>query len=357
MSSKKKPLILDLCASVKLTPYKPMRVPTRMQCWMHPRRVNCKVQHLRYGLSTDAEGQNDIVHLTVSNNIFLNERAKPYYRYMLRKMTDQAESRKTILNAENMYECVLIRPIRTETFRSIDEAGEHNMSCLKIIIDTVKQYLNKLTNDEYFLIVDKMYLDLIYSEFRAIVLPQHAYVIKGIYDDMNSDTTVEEGEEDAESTLRYPWNEITTINYISSTEQSRQSQYIYQTFLLYNTVLTSILKQSNPFDVVSDSTSISVIARNLGVCPQNKDRIKCCDLNYGCSPPGHIMCPPREIVKRVFHYAKWGRNPNNYRRYSELIVRSSTEHTDLHVRDRIHLLLLDWQNFMDEFSSYFGLPT
>jgi hypothetical protein len=293
--------------------------------------------------------------MTVTNNIFLNEHAKPYYRLLLTKSTDQAEARKTILNADNIYEGVLIRPVRTERFRSIEEAGEHNMSIIKIIIHTTKQYLSKLISDEYFLIVDRLYLDLIYSEFRAIVLPQHAYVIKGICDETDSDNS----ESHVDERLRYPWNEITTTNFIVSTDVSRQSQYIYQTFLLYNTALTTVLKQRNPFDVITENTSISVIARNLGTCPNNKDRIKCCGLNYGCAPPGHIMCPPREITKRVFHYAKWGRNPNNYKRYTELLARAPTSKAanSGDVNDRSQLFLLDWQDFMDEFISYFGLST
>ncbi|AGA16206.1 hypothetical protein [Thysanoplusia orichalcea nucleopolyhedrovirus] len=357
MCSTKKPIKLDLCASVKLIPFKPMRPPKPMQCWMHPRRANCKVTRPRNNYS-DPDNENDMLHLTTLNSVFLNENAKLYYRHLLRN--DQAEARKTILNADSVYECVLIRPIRTEHFRSIDEAGEHNMAILKIIIEGVVNYIGKLADDEYMLIADRMYIDLIYSEFRIIILPQSAYIIKGDYAESDSD------EDNICNELGYPWKLITTNSCIVSTNESRQSQYIYRSFLLYNTILTAILKQNNPFDVIAENTSISIIVRNLGSCPNNKDRVKCCDLNYGGVPPGHIMCPPREIIKRVFHYAKWVRNPNKYKRYSELIARQSevsagfaglreNVNNQIHARDLAQLYLLDWENFMGEFSSYFGL--
>ncbi|AKN81057.1 VP1054 [Lonomia obliqua multiple nucleopolyhedrovirus] len=365
MSLTKKPIKLNLCASVKLVPYKPMRVPKQMQCWMHPRRANCKVMRLRNNYS-DPDNENDMLHLTVLNSIFLDQNAIPYYRTLLRKSTDQAESRKTIINADNIYECLLIRPIRTERFKSIDEAGESNMAILKILIKTAMNYLGKLCTNEYILIVDRLCLDMVYSEFRAIILPQRAYVLQG---EDAGDSSSSSNNVNRLDRIKFPWNQISSINLIASTDESRQSQYIYQTFLLYNTILTAILKQTNPFDVISENTSISIIIRNLGSCPNNKDRIKCCDLNYGGIPPGHVMCPPREITKRVFHYAKWARNPNNYKRYNEIIARqfNMSNRTpnnclrrnlanDLNARDRSQLYLLDWQNFMGEFSSYFGLP-
>nr|AFS51976.1 DekiORF99 [Dendrolimus kikuchii nucleopolyhedrovirus] len=348
------------CVSAKLVPFRPMRAPKPMQCWIHPRRANCKAVRLRSG--DDADGD-DLLHATVLHGYYLNERAKPYYRQLLRDVSDQAHARKTILNAEAVYECVSVRLVRTEQFKGVDEAGEYNMNVLKIIIDSLLKYLGKLGDDEYMLIVDKMYVDLVYSEFRTIILPQSAYIIKGRCEGGADDSDSNEENSSCNKTPRL-WSELIGHNYLVSTDESRQSQYIYRTFLLYNTILTVVLKQSNPFDA---NATISIICRNLGRCPNNKERIKCCDLNYGGTPPGHVMCPPREITKKVFHYAKWGRNPNNYRRYSELIVRHS-EATggrsgdlreniggELHARDRAQLHLLDWQNFMGEFGSYFGL--
>ncbi|USC25903.1 vp1054 [Palpita vitrealis nucleopolyhedrovirus] len=358
MCSIKKPIKLDLCASVKLAPYKPMRQPKPMQCWIHPQRANCKATRPR---NNNTDSEKDLLHMTVMNNVFLDEHAKLYYRHLLRN--DQAESRKAILNADNVYECVLIRPIRTENFQSVDEAGEHNMGVLKIIIDAIIKYIGKLGDNEYILLTDRMYLDLVYSEFRTIILPQSAYIIKGDceQDDSESGQSVDNCNE-----LGYPWKLITEQNCIVSTDESRQSQYIYRTFILYNTILTAILKQKNPFNIVAENVSISIIVRNLGRCPNNKDRIKCCDLIYGGSVPGHVMCPPREIIKKIFHYAKWARNPNKYKRYSELIARFSENagsftslreniNNQLHARDAAQLHLLDWENFMGEFTSYFGL--
>jgi hypothetical protein len=310
------------------------------------------------------------------NAFFLNEHAKPYYRSLLNRAVDHARARKTILNADSVYENVLLRLVRDETFKGVEEAGERNMTCLKLILATVVNYLGALAADECILIADRMYVDVMYSEFRTIILPQRAYIIKGSYSEGNNsddndyddnggdDNKTNDNSYNHKETIKFPWSLVAFNNLVASTDESRQSQYIYQTFLVYNTIFTAILNQANPFDVIAENTSISVVVRNLGKCPQNKDRIKCCDLKYGGIPPGHIMCPPREMIKRVFKYAKWARNPNNYKRYNELIVRQRETlgggrlrvniNNEIHPRDRAQLYLLDWQNFITEFMNCFG---
>lgn len=360
----RKQVKLKPCVSVKLTPYKPIRTPKQMQCSIHPRRVNCKATFLR----SETNNQQDLLHLTVLNSVFLNQHAKPYYQQLLRPTTDESYARKTILNADDVYECMFIKRLPTEHFKSVDEAGEYNMIALKTILNVVISYLNKLGDNEYFLTVEKMYVDLIYSQFRAIILPQNVYILNSSCEENSDSDNIDDRCDDntKNDDLQYPWNAIAYNNFIISTDKSRQSQYVYRTFLLYNTILTAILKQISPFNLINDNVSISVIVRNLGNCPNNKDRIKCCDLEYGGISPGHVMCVPREITKRVFRYAKWGRNPNNYRRYSEIITRSPQRisicsdlkiniDNQLNNRDRFQMYLLDWQNFINEFSVYFGL--
>lgn len=370
MCSIKKVVALNPCASVKLVPYRPIRT-TKMQCWMHPRRATCRVQQLRNAYH-DERNESGLLHMTVYSDIFLDERAKPYYRRMLRKRSDAAAARCAFLNAGQVHDCLLIEPAPSERFKSIEEAGETNMSTLKTILNTVLNYLARMATDEYLLVVDRLYIDLIYSEFRAVVLPQHAYVLRQACEPADSEGS--EDDERCERRIEAPWNQIVDMTYVAAAnrnrdaqynEWQRQSQYIYQTFLVYVTLLTTILKQSNPF-IISDSSSVSVILRNLGKCPNNPERVKCCKLSYGGASPGHIMCPPRAIVKKIYSYVHWALNPHKDQRYSALIAQPSDApagsgdlreniNNDLYTDDITPLILLDWDNFVSEYMNFFGV--
>ncbi|QDL57051.1 VP1054 [Dione juno nucleopolyhedrovirus] len=375
MCSTRRPVALNPCASVKLVPHKPIR-PTKMQCWMHPRRATCRLQHVRNAYH-DELNESALLHMTVYSDIFLDERARPYYRRMLRARTDAAAGRRAFLNAGQVHDCLLIAPMPDEHFKSIEEAGETNMNTLRTILATLTNFLSRVTRNEYLLIVDRLFIDLVYSEFRAVVLPQHAYVLQQACAPSPLDGESSE-EEQCERRVESPWDQIVTTSYVATAnrdgdvlynEWQRQSQYIYQTFLLYSTMLTAILKQSNPF-IISESSSASVILRTLGSCPDNPDRVNLCKLSYGGAPPGHIMCAPRAIVKKVYRYVNWALNPHKDQRYSALIARPSDATTtggctgdlreninnDLHADDVTPLILLDWDNFITAFMDYFGAP-
>ncbi|AHD25582.1 vp1054 [Choristoneura murinana nucleopolyhedrovirus] len=373
MCSTKKLVTLNPCTSVKLVPHRPIR-PTKMQCWMHPRRATCRVQRLRNAYHDNKSG---LLHMTVYNDIFLDERARPYYRRLLRKRFDGATARRTFLNAGLVHDCLLLEPAPSEHFKSIEEAGETNMSTLKTILTTLLSYLGRMTSNEYLLIVDRLFIDLVYSEFRAVVLPQHAYVLRQACEPADSDDSDHERRDSDERRVEAPWNQIVVAAYVAVVnkddgsrynEWQRQSQYIYQTFLVYATLLTTILKQSNPF-IISENSSASVILRTLGKCPDNPERVNCCKLNYGGASPGHIMCPPRAIVKKIYSYVNWALNPHKDQRYSALIARPSDAATggcsgdlreningDLHAEDITPLILLDWDNFVTAIMDYFGAP-
>jgi Baculovirus VP1054 protein len=229
------------------------------------------------------------------------------------------ETRGIYISASDIFAYLHLNEIN-ETFCTIDESGERNMVILQTII---KGLLNSLLDDKTaILMIDELQIDLIYSEYRFFILPQRMVFI--YYEES------------------VPINDDLNIFNIPITETAINCQIIYRTFLVYNTILTTLLRDRNPFNM---KITISVIFRMLGKCPNNKDRIKCCDLNYGGNAPGHIMCPPRDMVKKIFHYAKWAKSPNNYRRYFELILSSST--TDL--------MVLDWFNFITDFKNYFGV--
>ncbi|AKR14181.1 capsid associated protein [Dasychira pudibunda nucleopolyhedrovirus] len=370
MSCAKKLVTLNPCTSVKLVPHRPIR-PTKMQCWMHPRRATCRVQRLRDAYH-DERNESSLLHMTVYSDIFLDERARPYYRRLLRKRTDAAAARRAFLNAGQVHDCLLLEPAPSEHFKSIEEAGETNMSTLRTILATLTSFLGRVASTEYFLIVDRLFIDLVYSEFRAVVLPQHAYVLQQACADNDSSD-----EEPCERRVEPPWNQIVVAAHVAAAhrhegarynEWQRQSQYIYQTFLVYATLLTTILKQSNPF-IISENSSASVILRTLGKCPDNPERVNCCKLSYGGAPPGHLMCPPRAIIKKIYRYVNWASNPHRDQRYSALIARPSDAATgagsgdlrenvdgNLHADDITPLILLDWDNFVSALMDYFGAP-
>ena len=372
MCSTKAPIALNPCASVKLVPYKPIR-PTKMQCWMHPRRATCRARRLRNAYH-DERNESGMLHATVYSDIFLDENGKPYYRQMLRKRSDAAAARHAFVSAGEVYDCMLIEPAPSERFKSIEEAGETNMTTLKIIINTLVDALGHVAADEYLLVADRFFIDMVYSEFRAIVLPQHAYILKQACPSQ-TDSESSGDEERCEQRVKPPWNQIVELTSVSSADRNgdpryhewqRQSQYIYRSFLVYVTMLTVILKQSNPF-IISENSSVSVILRSLGKCPDNPERVKCCKLSFGGAPPGHIMCPPRAIIKKIYSYANWALNPHKDRRYSALIARPPESATggdsqdlreninnDLHADDITPLNLLDWDNFVSGYMDYFG---
>jgi hypothetical protein len=373
MCSTKTPIALNPCASVKLVPYKPIR-STKMQCWMHPRRATCRARRLRNAYH-DERNESGILHMTVYSDIFLDERGKPYYRRMLRKRSDAAAARHVFVSAGQVHDCMLIEPTHSERFKSIEEAGETNMTTLKIIINTLIDALGRVAPDEYLLVADRLFIDLIYSEFRAVVLPQHAYILKQACAAQTDSEGSDDDDERCTSGVEPPWNQIVELTRVTSADRTgdprynnwqRQSQYIYRSFLVYVTMLTVILKQSNPF-IISENSSMSMILRSLGKCPENPERVKCCKLTFGGAPPGHVMCPPRAILKKIYSYANWVLNPHKDRRYSSLIARPPESTTgggsedlqeninsDLHADDITPLNLLDWDNFVGGYMDYFG---
>lgn len=276
-------------------------------------------------------------HVTVLDAMFQNYDRTPYFMCLVDSKTD-LERRGVYVNANEMFAYVLLQTLDDdERFYGIDEAGERNMGTIRTVIKTIMDAFAACL-DSYILMIDELQIDVLYSIFRCIVLPQRMVTLY-------IDDTV-------------PVNDDVRIFSVPRTEAAFQSQIIYKTFLLYNTVLTMLLKQNNPFN--DNKKNISVIFRTLGKCPNNKERVKCCDLRYSGNAPGHVMCPPREMVKRIFHYAKWSRSPNNFRRYFELIVTppvtnrvydasgSSSGNTNT-------LIVMDWYNFIDDFRTYFGI--
>ncbi|AKR17297.1 VP-1054 [Urbanus proteus nucleopolyhedrovirus] len=335
MSSKKRVVVLNQCVSEKYQLLKPLILKLRNQCPIHLRRANCRAIRVRNPLTN----LDFYRHVTILENTFLDYNCRPYFMCLL----DETDvSRRTLnVNGDKLYAAVDFERLDSdEIFYTIDEAGEKNLIIIRNVIITLFKCFKSL-DTQFILMVDFLQIDLVYSMFRCIILPQKMLCI-------NSNETIVQN------------NDLFQVFSVPSTDEALISQQIYLTFLVYNTVLTMVLKQKNPFN---SSKMISVILRTLGKCPNNKDRIKCCDLQYGGTAPDHIFCAPREMVKKIFHYSKWARTPNNYRRYYTLItsvpLRMRTKNYDVISNERTkakqQLLIIDWHNFFEDFRAYFGI--
>ncbi|AIE47777.1 vp1054 [Peridroma alphabaculovirus] len=336
MSSTTSLVRFNQCVSEKLTPFRPIKLPSA-QCPIHPLRANCRAIRRYDTAHGDAPFIN---HVTAMSAVYQDYDRVPYFMCLVNENTDP-ETRGAYLNANELLAYVHLQQLDDdEHFMGIDEAGERNMATLRNVIKGIMDAFAACA-DRVVLMVDELQLDVVYSIFRCVVLPQRMVALYlGAYAPLNDDVAVFG---------------------VPGTDAALECQLIYRTFLMYNTVLTMLLKQRNPFN--EPKKNISVIFRTLGKCPNNKERVKCCDLRYGGAAPGHIMCPPRLMVKKIFHYAKWARSPNNYRRYFELIVtppvpRQKYQQTgggDGGNAPNEQLVVMDWYNFIDDFRAYFGI--
>jgi Baculovirus VP1054 protein len=337
MSSTTNLVRLNQCVSAKLVPFKPIKLPGT-QCPIHPLRANCRVIKHYNELNGGSYYNN---HITVLNGVFQNYDRTPFYLCLVDNDTD-LEIRGAYANANDMFAYVHLQRLDDdEQFYGIDEAGERSMATIRNVIKSIMDAF-VACNDRIILMIDELQIDVIYSLYRCIVLPQR---MVALYTHESK-----------------PMNNDVNIFSVPSTNESLECQIVYKTFLIYNTVLTMLLKQRNPFN--NNRKNISVIFRTLGKCPNNKNRVKCCGLRYGGNAPGHVMCPPREMVKKIVHYAKWARTPNNYRRYFQLITtpRATTRNYNRGGVDRAllranntSLMLMDWYNFINDFRDYFGI--
>ncbi|QWO71577.1 VP1054 [Orgyia pseudotsugata single capsid nuclopolyhedrovirus] len=322
------------CISEKIQPLRPIR-PTKTSCPFHPLRANCRAVKRR---NPDDNDGDYIYHETTLSVVNLSYDASPHYQ----KLVNAADEtrRGYYINAIEMYAYVHLAPLDDdEMFYGIDEAGERQLAVVTMVIKSIKAAFES-DNQYVYLFAEGLQMDLVYSIFRAVVLPQRVVVLPF---------------EDSAPVL-----ENFNVMSVPVTKEAVDSQLIYRTFIIYNTVLSMILKQRNPFN--EPLKSISLVLRTLGKCPNNKECVKCCDLRYGGNVPGHVMCAPRAALKRIFHYAKWARSPNNYKRYFELIVKPTATERQM-ARENApgvyyndtNYVLLNWWHFMENFYAYFGV--
>ncbi|AKR17473.1 VP1054 [Mocis latipes granulovirus] len=305
--------------SERSTPFVPLTI-ARTRCRFHPSRVNCRLTKIMGASSVSYE------HFTFVGVQYVNINAQPYFEMLLDAHSDGV--RKNLLTVHAMICGVQFKESPPETFYSINEAGERDAALIRMVCRQTYCFLNNYSEKLVVLLKD-LYMDCLYSPRQCIILPQELYCI---YKD------------DMEPML----NSVFSHETLPDTEEANACQDIYKSFVVYNTVLTMMLREENPFN---GKRVISKIIESVGTCTggglgTKRNYIKVCELNFGSgdTPPNHVMCPPKEMVKRIFHYAKWVETPNNWRRYNELIVRD---------RKNNELAMREWQAFMTNFKLYF----
>nr|AGS18870.1 VP1054 [Pieris rapae granulovirus] len=313
--------------------YQPVRT-TKRQCRFHPHRANCNL------IQTKGLTKTFYHHYTTIDMRYCSVNGDPYYEWLL---SDNKERRaQRFQNAYKSVCGVIVESEQGEIVRNLDEAGEIDTELIRMVMRYVYEYLendkcglnghakNDTVHDEakVYVLFNEMYVQCLYSFRQCIVLPQEMYCL------------YKDGEEPI-------INEQFFFTTVPEYEDTIASQHIYKGFLVYNTVLTMMLKEKNPFN---DNTKvISKVIESVGTCNggvenEKKTRIKICGLKFGGETPGHLMCPPKEIVKLVYKYAKWRLNPKNYARYYGLLVDDRPKHQEY---------LREWSIFLNNFKTYF----
>ncbi|AKN80764.1 VP1054 [Diatraea saccharalis granulovirus] len=314
--------------------YQPIRI-NKKRCRLHPNRENCTL--------IQTKGQTKIIneHYTLIDSRYCSTNGDPYYEWLL---FDQTTKRDRLYLIGKTVCGVKFETSHDEQMRYVLEAGERDPELIRTVMRYVHKYLNndtgnlnghadeKKTNDsKIYVLFEEMYISCLYSCRRCVVLPQEMYCLykDGYEPHINS---------------------CFSFNTIPEYEESNASQDIYKSFLVYNTVLTMMLRQKNPFN---DKTKvISKVIESIGTCNGGevggkKTRIKVCELDFGGETPGHVLCPPKEIVRRVYRYSKWRLNPKNYTRYYTLLMRDDEKSKEY---------LREWSIFLTDFKTYF-FPT
>ncbi|AIS92124.1 capsid protein [Erinnyis ello granulovirus] len=320
--------------------YQPIKLSQKKQCQSHWNRTNCTL--------TQTKGQNSTVvyhHYTVLDSKYCSSNGDPYYEWLLNNDVYYTRKQLRFNNAYTTVCGVEYTAEQDECVRNIESAGETDMQLVRSVIRYVYNYLEndkmslnghaKTFVDSYedneskvYVLFCEMFIQCLYSHRQCIILPQEMYCL------------YKEGEEPI-------LNECYFFNTIPETDYSIVSQDIYKSFIVYNTTLTMILQEPNPFN--DNTKAISKIIESVGTCTGGeeggkKKYIQICKLKFGGNVSGHVMCPPKEMVKMIYRYAKWRMNPKNYARYFELLVNDKPKHEDS---------LREWDVFLKNFKSYF----
>ncbi|AMF83867.1 vp1054 [Cnaphalocrocis medinalis granulovirus] len=316
--------------------YQPIYV-NRKRCRFHPSQTNCVL--------LQADKVYD--HYTMMDMRYCSPNGDPYYEWLLDNNNDNNNTikREKFQSANTLICKVKFTKLQhNEILRGVEEAGEMN---IEIIRDVLRELYNYIYNDKtglnghanetdyydeskVYVLFNKMYISCVYSINQCIILPQEMYCLfkNGLQPKVTR-----------------------PFEYFSVPENmySVVSQHIYKSFILYNTALTMMLNQPNPFN---DTTKvISKIIESVGVCDGGveggkKTRIKVCALKFGGSnaPCNHVMCPPKEMVKKIYKYTKWRLNPKLYTRYYDMLGDNDKPKSVENARE--------WSVFLINFKNY-----
>ncbi|QOD40086.1 vp1054 [Matsumuraeses phaseoli granulovirus] len=302
-------------------------------CRFHPAQTNCSLIRTR-GLS-----KTFYKHNTMIDSRFCSYNGDPFYEWLL---LDENVQRNRFTITYNTVCTVQFDTDERETIHSLEESGEKDMELLRMVMKYIYEYLEndkttlnghanndtERSDSKVYVLFNKMYIQCLYSYRQCIILPQEMYCL------------YKDGEEPS---LNAPF----FFNTFPEYEDAVQSQNIYKGFLIYNTMLTMMLKDKNPFN--DESRVISKIIEKVGTCnggveEGKKTRIKICSLNFGGESPGHFMCPPKEMVKKIYRYAKWRLNPKNYTRYYTMLANDNAKNLEQ---------LREWSIFIQNFKTHF----
>nr|QBH67001.1 VP1054 [Phthorimaea operculella granulovirus]QBH67390.1 VP1054 [Phthorimaea operculella granulovirus] len=280
-------------------------------------------------------------HYTYLDTRYCSINTDPYYEWLL---FDDIVRTHYLINNITLMCCVQFEDNVDDKLRAVEKAGEYNFEIIRHVLKYINQYVynvcgdlnshakteTKKTEQVYVLLTD-MYVQCLYSPTRCIILPIQMYCI------------YKDGMEPFINDQMY-------FNTVPEYEDATLSQDVYKTFIVYNTVLTMMLKSENPFN---DRTKvISKIIESVGTCNggidgAKRNRIKICELEFGGEPPGHIFCPPKDMVRKIYKYSKWCLNPKNYRRYFEILAAVDS--------DKNRTLMKEWHDFVSGLNDYFSI--
>nr|UYX49743.1 vp1054 [Darna trima granulovirus] len=304
----------------------------RKTCDLHPDRTNCiLISHPK---------DRKVKHYTTLNVRYCSANGDPYYEWLLIPLLIDRKTDR-FLNTSCVVCGVTYEEVSGDEVSSIDAAAETNFEVIRMVLRHVNAFINNVNGDlnghsknsqlssspKVYILLEQMYVDCLYTNRECIISPQELYCL------------YVEGEE--------PYiNQKFKYKTVPENEDAIVSQQIYKSFLVYNTVLTMMLNEDNPFN---DRTKvISKIIENVGTCSgqdenAKKTRIKVCDLRFKNKPPDHVMCPPKEMVKLIYKYSKWRLNPSKYSRYYTLLVNDKVKH---------QAYLREWAVFIGNFKSW-----
>lgn len=308
-------------------------------CHFHKhQKTRDRCQTFWYERLTDAGVyEKRVAHYTFLTRCNFNYRMVPYSDQWFYELCHIETDHSTYLTTQQPV--MAIRGVSPHLM-SIERAGEGDFESRKLVFKATSLALDAVDDKWTVLFKNRLFVDLLYAPDSIVFLPNEMYLLP--------DTTHvdEEGGDDDGEGIGY------TLFQLPVSDEARECQLYYKFFVLYNTMLTLMLRESSPFNLHNNVPSL--IIKRAGKCPANVRNVKCCTLDYTRAPPDHMMCIPIKFVERVMYYNKWAtsdRPAATYKRYHTALIRKPGRSVDddAWARER-----LAWAGFINAFFKYFG---